>query len=84
MTGVIEHVEGHLAAAREDAARALDRVDALVGWRSKLLVMAAELDTPELTVDQMWAGCADEQQRAHLNALVTRALPPIEGTDEND
>ena len=83
MTGVIEHVEGLLLAAREDAARAVDRADALNSWRSRLFAIAAELGTPELTAEEMWDACADEEQRAHLNALVTRALPPpIEGTED--
>ena len=81
---VIAHAEDLLVAAREDAARAVDRADALVAWRSRLFAIAAERGTPELSADQMWDACADEEQRARLNALVTRALPPPnEGTEDD-
>jgi len=78
---VISHVEDRLAAARVDAARALDRVDALAAWRSRLFAIAGESGTPELSVDEMWGAC-DEEQRAHLTALVDRALPQSEGTED--
>ncbi len=79
---VISHVEDRLAAAREDAARAVDRADALASWRSRLFAIAAELGVHELTAEEMWNGCGDEEQRAHLNALVNRALPPSERTED--
>ncbi len=81
---VIAHVEDRLVAARKDAARAVDRADALVAWRSRLFSMAAELGTPELTADRMWDCCADEEQRARLAAVIDRALPPPnEGTEDD-
>jgi len=73
---VIAFVEGRLASAREDAATVLDRAEALASWRSQLFALAAELGVPELSVDQMWAGCADEEQRARLAAVIDRASPP--------
>ncbi len=82
MTDVIAHVEDRLAAARAAASRAVDTAEALASWRSRLFSMAAELGVHELTAEEMWNGCGDEEQRAHLNALVNRALPQSERTED--
>ena len=63
-----------LAAARQEAARAVDRVDALVALRSHALDVAHRLHRP-LSPEDVFTGRTAEEQ-AHIDALRDRIVPP--------
>lgn len=71
-----DHLEGELAAAREAAARAVDRVEALVALRSRAFTLGAAADAEGRTLepDDLFEA-DDERERAELRALAQRAFP---------
>ena len=66
-------LEDALAAARTEAAAAVDKAEALAELRSLALERAGELGVPTLTFDDFESGLATEQERATFNALALRA-----------
>jgi hypothetical protein len=75
MTGpdVLAWVEDALAEARDVAAAAVDRAEALVELRSLALERAAVLGVTVLTLEQLQAALGDEEIRARFTALAVRA-----------
>ena len=75
MTGpdVLAWVEDALAEARDVAAAAVDRAEALVQLRSLALERAAVLGVTVLTLEELRAGFEDEETRARFLAVARRA-----------
>lgn len=80
MTDLIAHLEQRLDEAREDAATAYSRVDALEHLVGFAIRTKAELNVRELTPEQLFAAPADVEQRAGLDALIARAELVTEGS----
>lgn len=69
----VAQLEDELTAAREQAARSLDRATALAELRSHALAVAAELRRPLRAADVLQPRDPhDEETRARLSALVDR------------
>lgn len=72
---VVGYLETALGLAREDAAAAYDRTDALAELLSVATRAAAELDVRQLTPEALFAVPRDAAARAQLDALTSRAFP---------
>jgi hypothetical protein len=77
----IENFAAQLTRAREDAAAAVDRADALAELVTLSRAAAGDLRSAYLTVDQFWATASSEEERAHLTALLDRAADPNRNGD---
>lgn len=67
----LDWIEDELASARREAARHVDRAEALAVLRSRALPIAQRLRRP-LTPDDVLASSRDERERAELRALADR------------
>jgi hypothetical protein len=67
----LDWIEVELTTARREAARHIDRAEALAVLRSRALPVAQRLRRP-LTVDDVFASSRDERERAELRALADR------------
>jgi hypothetical protein len=65
-------IEDELAKERDEAARHVDRAEALAELRSRALPAAQALRRP-LTPEDVFASCKNEHERAELRALALRA-----------
>jgi len=79
---VLHGLDRDLARARERAARAVDRAEALSELLTIADSVAATHNSVTLTADRLADSLTDERERAHLAALTTRAYgpPPKEET----
>lgn len=75
---IVAAVEETLEQARQAAAEAVDRAEALAELRGLLFDFCARRRAPQLSVDEMWTTPDDEEERARLQALVDRSLTPQE------
>ena len=73
--------EDALAEARDVAAAAVDRAEALAELRSLALERAAVLGVTVLTLEQLQAGFENEKTRARFLALARRATIDERETD---
>lgn len=80
---VLDHLEGVLAEARDQAARAVDRADAAAELRSMALRFAAERGSTTLAAEDLWRCPHGEEETARLRALIDRALPGTANTRRN-
>jgi hypothetical protein len=77
----LDWIEVELTPARREAARHIDRAEALAVLRSRALPVAQRLRRP-LTVDDVFASSRDERERAELRALADRVTGGGEPADE--
>ncbi|MFN8161373.1 MAG: hypothetical protein U0R52_10075 [Solirubrobacterales bacterium] len=82
MKDVIRHFEDRLAECREQAARAVDRTEALVDLLDLSRGAAGDLGQPYLTPEQLHASPRSERERARLAALIDRATTNRQEEDE--
>jgi hypothetical protein len=67
----LDWIEDELAKERREAAKHVDRADALATLRSRALPIAQRLRRP-LTPDDVFGSSANEHERAQLQALADR------------
>jgi hypothetical protein len=65
-------IEDELDRERDEAARHIDRADALAELRSRALPVAASLRRP-LTPEDVFSSAQNEHERAEIRALALRA-----------
>ncbi len=78
-TVLVDILDEVIVRGRRDAARLIDQVGAAVELRSAALDVATRTDTLLYTTDNLIVHARNEQERAHMSALVTR-LNPVERT----
>ena len=67
----LDQIESEIVMQRHLAAQHVDRAEALVAFRNRALTVGGRLNRP-ITVNDVFDGAANEQERAELRALADR------------